>query len=82
MDKYIYLGKGLSQFSFVLFFYLWAKRNMLVLRTSRVKEVLIQIKFLLVLDNQTEVLLHLDYDEAKFLRSKNVIILLSKVNYI
>ena len=47
---------------------------MLVPWTSRVKELLIQIKFLLVPDNQAKVLSHPDYDEAKFLRGKNIII--------
>ena len=41
-----------------LLFYSWTKRNVLVPRTSRVKDLLIHIKFLLALNNRTEVLSH------------------------
>lgn len=41
--------------SFHLFYYLWGKRNVLVFRTRRVKDLLVRIKFLRVLDNRTEV---------------------------
>lgn len=44
--------------SFNLFYYLWAKRNVVVPHISRVKDLLVWIKFLLLPDNWTEVLLH------------------------
>ena len=51
--------------SFHLFYYLWAKRNVLVSWTSREKALLIQIKILLVPNNQTVVLLQPEVIDIK-----------------
>ena len=58
MDKFISWPKLVP--AFICFTYLWGKRNVLVPRKSCVKDLLVPIKFLLVPDNQTEVLLHPD----------------------
>ena len=73
MDKFISWQRLVL--IFICFIVCGQKENVLIPQTGRVKDSLVP-------NNWTEVLTHPDYDKAKFLRGKNVIILLSKVNYI